>query len=101
MAPAVGETVVFEGTGSGIKRPTLVGWQPTVLTPESSLLNNKCLTTPETEAGDSGAGLIDSRDHILAFASHRSVPGAVSEFSAWVWAHHVFRNHGLTLVTRR
>jgi hypothetical protein len=101
MAPAEGETVSFDGIGSGAKRPTLVGWQPTILTPESSLLNNKCLTTPDTEAGDSGAALVDSHDHILGFASHRSVPGAVAEFSAWVWAHHVFRSHNLTLATRR
>jgi hypothetical protein len=101
VAPAEGEEVRFDGAASGAKATTLVGWQPTILTPESSLRNNKCLTTPDTEAGDSGAGLIDSRDHILAFASHRSVPGAVSEFSAWVWAHHTFRNHGLTLVPQR
>ena len=101
VAPAEGEEVGFDGSASGGKRTTLVGWQPTILTPESSLRNNRCLTTPDTEAGDSGAGLVDSRNQILGFASHRSAPGAVSEFSAWVWAHHVLRNHGLTLVARR
>jgi hypothetical protein len=101
LAPAEGEEVFFDGIGSGQRRPVLVGWQPTILTPDSSLTNNRVLTTPETEEGDSGAGLIDSRDHILGFASHRSVPGAVSEFSAWVWAHHVFRNHSLTLAGGR
>jgi hypothetical protein len=101
LAPAEGEEVHFEGAGSGAKHPTLVGWQPTILTPESSLRNNRCITTPDTEAGDSGAALVDSRGHILGFASHRSAPGAVAEFSGWVWAHHVFRNHGLTLVSGR
>ncbi|HEY8201330.1 MAG TPA: hypothetical protein VII47_08250 [Actinomycetota bacterium] len=101
LAPAEGEEVRFDGAASGAKRPTLVGWQPTILTPEASLSNNRCITTPDTEAGDSGAALVDSRDHILGFATHRSVPGAVAEFSGWVWAHHVFRNHGLTLVSRR
>ena len=101
MAPAEAEEVSFDGIGSGATRPTLVGWQPTILTPDSSLANNRILTTPETEAGDSGAGLVDSRDHILGFASHRSAPGSVSEFSAWVWAHHVFRNLNLTLASRR
>jgi hypothetical protein len=98
LAPAEGEEVGFVGAASGRKRTTLVGWNATILTPESSLRNNKCLTVPDTEEGDSGAALVDSRDHILGFASHRSVPGAISEFSAWVWAHHVLRNHGLTIV---
>lgn len=98
VAPAERIEVGFHGVASGKRDTTLVAWHPTILTPESSLRNNKCLTTPDTEAGDSGAALIDSDDHILGFASYRTVPGAVTEFSAWVWGHHVFRNLGLGIV---
>jgi hypothetical protein len=98
VAPAQGIEVGFDGVTSGKRPTTLVGWHPSILTPESSLRNNKCLTTPDTEVGDSGAGLIDSEDHVLGFASYRTVPGAVTEFSAWVWGHHVFRNLGLSIV---
>lgn len=99
MAPAEGEEVGFDGAASGKRPTTLIGWNPTILTPESSLKNNRCLTVPDTEGGDSGAALVDSRDQLLGFASHRSAPGAISEFSAWVWAHHVLRIHGLTLAS--
>jgi hypothetical protein len=101
VPPGEGTEVSFEGAGSGAKPTKLVGWSPTILTPEWTMGHNRVLTTPDTTGGDSGAALIDSWDHILGFSTYRSAEGAVSEYSAWVWAHHVFRTLGLKLADGR
>jgi hypothetical protein len=78
----------FEGITSGVTGAHVIAWEIGILGRDRRR-GSRVYTTPETVPGDSGAALVDSADHIVGFATGRSIFGAPIEYSAWVWADHV------------
>lgn len=97
VTPRQLEPVKFEGITSSIVQTVVIGWSvdlPFVL-PYSQL---KVITKPVTNAGDSGAALIDSNDQIIGFAFYRTGFGAPIEYAVWIWADSVFEAHRLSII---
>jgi hypothetical protein len=88
LCPAQDERYTFEGVNSGVTGADVIGWEIGILAVDR-YPGAKVYTTPETVPGDSGAGLVDSEDRIVGFATWRSAFGQPVEYSAWVWADQV------------
>ena len=55
----------------------------------------KVITNPSSQPGDSGAALIDSNKNVIGFATYRTGVNAVIPFSVWVWAEEIYYHHKL------
>jgi hypothetical protein len=96
VSPRENEQVTFDGSVSGKQTTTVIAWDPDVFLVHPFVTGSKVYTTPVTIPGDSGAALVDADDHVLGFAYYRTGIGEAVEFSAWIWAHSVYRAHKLT-----
>jgi hypothetical protein len=95
VSPRAGEDVDFEGLASGQVTTRVQAWDvliPFVVEPWIQL---SVRTKVVTNAGDSGAALLDRSGHVIGFSSYRTGFGSEIEFSAWIWAESVFSVHGL------
>ena len=94
QSPTQHGMVEFDGLTSGNIKSNIKGWSFEIPfgQPYSQL---KVFTDPDTNPGDSGAGLIDDSDNIIGFAFYRTGITQRIQFSSWIWADSVFSAHNI------
>ena len=83
--PWASEPVWFWGRSSGRKQTVIMGHDNGL--PRARPGRQLCVQTkPETEEGDSGAGLVNGEGALVGFLFQRTEYGAPIQFSDWIWA---------------
>jgi len=95
-APSESEPVFFDGAGSQGKVDTRVRSHDAGILRRRPSVQLKVQTPADTNAGDSGAALIDADDRIVGFGFERTGIGEYPEFTDWIWADNALSAMGLT-----
>jgi len=98
VSPRMNDPVQFTGITSGTTNTIVKGWDPTIpfIKPNVNIINQqKVITNPSSQPGDSGSALIDNNNNVIGFATYRTGVNAVVPFSVWVWAEEIYYHHNL------
>jgi hypothetical protein len=88
------EPGLFEGTTSGQRATVIQGHSLGILW-RNPLSQEKVITGPEPNAGDSGSALIDNDDRVIGFAFQRTAYGSPIPYAEWIWADNAIAALGL------
>jgi len=93
--PWASEPVWFWGRSSGQKHTIVTGHDNGL--PRGRPGRQLCVQTrPETEEGDSGAGLVNADGALVGFLFQRTEYGSPIQFSDWIWANSALDALGLS-----
>jgi hypothetical protein len=83
--PGQYDNVTFFGSSSGETATRIISYDAGLLRSRPTV-QLRVQTLPNTNAGDSGAALINQDDQVIGFAFERSEFGEIPEMTDWIWA---------------